>query len=201
MHRIYILFLGMHKYLIICLCIFSINLQAQSHTILDNGSFEGEPQDATTPIGWYICTKSTTPDILPGPWGVYLDPMDGDSYVGMITRSDGSFESIGQRLSQSLEKGNCYQFSVDLAHSDTYVGYFNPVKIRIWGAKKKCGQDQLLFESELIEHLDWERYLIKFEAETNIKHISIEAYWPERDAVMGNILIDNISKILNCDRT
>ena len=45
--------------------------------LLDNPSFEGEPKDATTPIGWLECEKGTTPDILPGFWGVYLQPYDG----------------------------------------------------------------------------------------------------------------------------
>ena len=59
---------------------------------LENASFEDEPQDATMPQRWHSCKRGSTPDILPGFWGVYLEPYDGDSYVGLITRQDGSYD-------------------------------------------------------------------------------------------------------------
>ncbi|MCB0682774.1 MAG: hypothetical protein KDC32_18010, partial [Saprospiraceae bacterium] len=43
-----------------------------------NPSFEGdEPQDATVPAGWFPCKEGTTPDILPGVWGVHTEPAEG----------------------------------------------------------------------------------------------------------------------------
>ena len=47
----------------------SIALLAQD-IWLENASFEDEPQDATMPQGWRGWKKGTTPDILPGSWGV-----------------------------------------------------------------------------------------------------------------------------------
>ena len=68
-----------------------------SQIYLTNASFEGEPQDATVPTGWFACELGTTPDILPGFWGVYSESSEGETYLGLITREDGTFESIGQR--------------------------------------------------------------------------------------------------------
>ena len=62
---------------------------AQHITIL-NSSFEGEPADATVPQGWMACQEGTTPDILPGYWGVYTYPANGDTYLGLITRGNGT---------------------------------------------------------------------------------------------------------------
>ena len=100
----------------------SVQSSLSGQIFLDNASFEGEPQDATTPVGWLPCERGTTPDILPGPWGVYQEASDGDTYVGLITRDDGTWESIGQRLKQTLQPKDCYTFFLDLAHSNTYAG-------------------------------------------------------------------------------
>jgi len=168
---------------------------------LDNASFEGTPQDATTPVGWHPCAALTTPDILPGVWGVLLPASDGDTYVGLITRGDGSFESITQRLSQPLEKGECYQFRVDLAHSFTYAGYSKPLKVRIWGSRRKCDMDQLLLETERIEEDEWTTVQAQFDADKRINYILIEAFHNERrTGYEGNILIDNFSVIKPCTR-
>ncbi|NJK84417.1 MAG: hypothetical protein HC912_12160 [Saprospiraceae bacterium] len=111
---------------------------AQQDIYLSNTSFEGQPDDATIPVGWFACTPSTTPDILPGPWGVYQEATEGDTYMGLITRGDGTFESIGQRLPKAIKAKECYKFSLDLAHSDTYAGYSEPIKLRIWLGQQKC---------------------------------------------------------------
>jgi len=48
---------------------------------LNNPSFEDTPSDATTPMGWFECEEYTTPDILPGYWGVYDEAVEGETYV------------------------------------------------------------------------------------------------------------------------
>ena len=169
--------------------------------ILNNPSFEDEPADATIPMGWFGCERGTTPDILPGPWGVNLEAEEGETYVGLITRSDGSFESIGQRVSTKFEEGNCYQFTLSVASCDTYSGFNSKIYFRVWGGSKKCKKSQLLYDSELIDNTEWEEHKIKFTAEDDMRYIIIEAYYPEDKApVKGHILIDNISTILACSK-
>jgi len=182
--------------------LFLATMQGMSQNIeLSNSSFEGEPRDATVPQGWMACKEGTTPDILPGYWGVYNEPSDGDTYVGLITRSNNTWEVIGQRLPATLEKGTCYSWSLDLAHSDTYSGYNGPLKVRIWISKSKCGRDQLIYESPLIEHLDWQTYHFKFKPASDCRYIMIEAFHSESDfSYEGNILIDRLRSIKGCSK-
>jgi hypothetical protein len=168
---------------------------------LNNASFEGEPQDATVPIGWLPCEPATTPDILPGFWGVYQDASEGETYVGLITRDNGTWESITQRLPATLEEPTCYTFNLDLARSPTYAGYSLPLKLRIWGGTSKCEKAQLLFESPLIEHTRWQKYAVEFVPEQPINYLIIEAFHSTRNfRYSGNILLDNISPIQVCPR-
>jgi hypothetical protein len=170
---------------------------------LVNPSFEGdEPQDATVPAGWHACKPGTTPDILPGVWGVYHEPADGETFVGLITRSDGTWESIGQRLSAPAVPRECYTISLDLAYSDTYAGYNNPIKLRIWGGASKCGKAQLLAESPLIDHEDWSTYTFQFTPKEPIYYLIFEAFHSDEPdfSHMGNVMIDHVRPIKVCIR-
>ncbi|MCB0555610.1 MAG: hypothetical protein KDD02_18835 [Phaeodactylibacter sp.] len=176
-----------------------ILLTAQAY--LKNASFEGKAQDATVPASWFPCEEGTTPDILPGPWGVYEEAAEGDTYLGLITREDGTWESVGQRLSATLKAKECYTFTLDVAHSKTYAGYNNPLRLRIWGGMAKCGKDQLLLETDFIREPEWEEFEVQFVPKKPINYIVIEAFYKDgRFSYQGNILIDNFSPIKKCVR-
>ena len=181
----------------------SLILSLSSQSIeLFNPSFEEEPQDATTPQGWTACKEGTTPDILPGFWGVYSLPSDGETYLGLITRLNNTWENIGQRLTAPLLKGTCYEWSLDLAHSETYSGYNGPIHLRVWISKLKCQKDQLIYESPLIEHQDWKTYKVKFVPNDEYRYILLEAFHSEAPfQYQGNILVDRLREIRICERT
>lgn len=188
------------KILLICL----ISLQSliiNGQISFPNASFEDTPADATTPQSWYPCEEYTTPDILPGYWGVYQSAEDGDTYVGLISRQDGSFESIATRLTETLESRTCYKMYVSLAHSKTYAGFNNPLGLKIWAGKSKCTKNELIFESDLIRHTDWRQYQIQFKLKEDADYILIEVInKSETINIKGNILIDHLSTIISCDR-
>lgn len=191
----------MNKLFVVLLnVIFLSGLSAQIS--LDNPSFEGEPDDATMPSGWLECKKGTTPDILPGSWGVSKAPSEGETYMGLITRSDRTWESIGQRLKEPLTRGTCYDMSLDLAHSKVYSSHVKPLKLRIWAGKTRCARGQLLWESDLINHSDWRNYEFQLHLKGTYNYIIFEAYFPNSRAIpyKGNILIDNVSDIKVCER-
>lgn len=191
----------MRHFLILLLSILTFAFSQGQNIELSNSSFEGEPRDATVPQGWMPCKEGTTPDILPGYWGVYNEPSDGDTYVGLITRSNNTWETIGQRLPATLEKGTCYSWSFDLAHSDTYSGYNGPLKVRVWISDLKCQKDQMIYESPLIEHLDWETYHFKFTPKSDSRYILIEPFHNEGTiSYEGNILIDRLRSIKGCSK-
>jgi len=188
-----------HLILILLLTTFGFS---QKDIRLDNASFEGERQDATVPTGWQPCAEGTTPDILPGFWGVKLDPFEGESYMGLITRDDGTFESIGQRLSGPLKTGDCYRFSLALANSKDYAGYNKPIKLVIYGGRTNCSKDQLLISTEYISHQDWKKYTFQFVPEKDLNYIIFEAQYMDGlyFHYKGNILVDDCSVFKLCDR-
>jgi hypothetical protein len=171
---------------------------ALSQTVLQNPSFEDEPSDAIIPHGWFMCSEGTTPDILPGFWGVDQKASEGNTYMGIISRPDGSYESIGQRLLPALEKGDCYAFSLDVAYSRAYAGYNQPIQLRVYLASSKCKREQLIYESKTISHKRWKKLKVEFTPEKEMKYIIIEAYAPS--TTRGNVLLDNMSDIRSCSR-
>ena len=167
-----------------------------------NASFEGEPRDATIPRGWLICTEGTTPDILPGPWGVYTEASHGETYVGLITRENGTWEAIGQKLTEKLQANQCYEMSLDVARSDTYADYNDPIRLRVWCGRSKCDRDQLILESDFIRNTEWQTLEWQFTPKSDMQYILLEAFYREGSfSHRGNILLDNISPILRCARS
>jgi len=190
--------LATFAFLMMSICKFEL-IPAQS---LVNSSFEGQPQEAFVPVGWTPCSSLTTPDIFPGVWGVTLDPAHGNSYMGLITRSDGSNESVGQRLPSKLEKDRCYTFSIYIAASETYAGFNDAIKCRIWLGSNSCQRRQLIFESQSLKNSFWNNKRVKFTPEFESSFIIIEAAFPTpKQNARGNILLDGMSAILHCDRT
>lgn len=183
------------------ICCSQLTGQLPEPVFLNNPSFEGEAADATIPVGWFVSTPGTTPDILPGYWGVYQEPSDGDTYVGLITRPDGSWEAMAQRLPRRLKANECYRMAIDLAHSKTYSGYNGPLRLRIYGGSKRTDRRYMLYESPVIKHTYWKTYLINFTLEKNIDYIILEAFHSDQPFdYPGNILLDNISPLESCPR-
>jgi hypothetical protein len=175
-------------------------LVAQSGTF-QNPSFEDEPADATVPVGWHAGEPGTTPDILPGFWGVHQEASHGKTYVGLITRPNGTWESITQRLPFPLQAGECYRFSLDLARSRNYAGYRGPVRLLVYGGSRKGQKAQFLYGTGPIEHTYWKTYLPEFIPKEAINYLIIEAYFvDDRQPYGGNVLIDAIGSIEVCPR-
>lgn len=174
----------------------------QSSIYLRNASFEDRPQEAKTPVGWESCGEYSSPDVLPGPWGVYQKATDGNTFVGLISREDGTWEMMGQRLSRPLEAQTCYEFSISLARSPAYTGYNKPVRLRIWAGNDLCDKRQLLLKSEAIDHYEWKTYDFMFYTETRYSYILIECFYKEGALVSyrGNLLMDGASGFQACKR-
>jgi len=168
---------------------------------LKNASFEKKAIKTNMPAGWHGCQAGTTPDILPGQWNVVTKPSEGATFLGLITRDDGTFESIEQRLPESLKVKGCYTFSADLAYSKTYSGYNQPIKLRIWGATTQCENSQLIEETGFIKNTVWRTYHFRFVPKKAINYLILEAHFKDgRFSHKGNVLIDAISPIKTCSQ-
>jgi outer membrane protein OmpA-like peptidoglycan-associated protein len=194
----------------------SLDTYAQSDTIrLVNGSFEDVPQQSAQSIkGWYDCGKinfinETAPDIHPGKfWENNLPASDRNTYLGMVVRDNGSYESVSQRLEGTLEAGQCYTFTLHLARAPKYVSlshitqeytnYTTPAVLRIWGGLGYCNERELLAESTPVSNDSWQIFKFEFKPKSTVRSLTFQAYYktPVLIPYNGNILVDGGSHII-----
>ncbi|MFM9949267.1 MAG: OmpA family protein [Saprospiraceae bacterium] len=199
------------------LALVTANILAQGEPILlFNPSFEDFARASQAPINWYNCgfPGESPPDVQPDPtFNVTKVAADGDTYLGMVVRDNDTWESVSQKMSRPLEKGKCYEFSIQLARSLTYMSvsriseqtanYATPAKLRIYGGFGHCDKQYMLGETKLIINTNWKAYNFKFEPMGNYTYIVFEAFYetPTLVPYNGNILLDKASTInpVPCD--
>lgn len=192
---------------------------------LRNPSFEDVPTPGT--IGgrvhrnWMDCGKmnESVPDIQPSPnpddpyFEVITPAFEGTTYLGMVVRDNDTYEGLSQRLQDPIQKGKVYTFSIHLAKSLQYISdarggipgqktnHNKPIKLQIWGGNNYCQKQELLAESPLIKHTEWQQYDFRFEPKGTFLFISIMAFYktPTLVPYNGNILVDNASPIVEID--
>lgn len=190
------------KYFGFLILIFVLLGQPSETIPIRNPSFEDKPGHSKSPKGWHSDTPGSTPDILPGAFGINFAAQDGKTCVGLVTREDGTTEDIAQGLPQSLKSDTCYTFTIYLAKAPKYVGYNNPVRLRIWGGASRGKKEMLLESSPLIDHSEWKQYKFQFVPPRDMRFITFEAWYGPGITFKykGNILMDNCSAIEKCDR-
>ncbi len=185
-----------------------------------NPSFEDIARASLPPRGWIDCgfPNESAPDVQPsGAWEVYRPAYHGNTYLGMVTRENDTWESVGQRLSAPLLKDQCYRFSIYLCMSSEYWSQVVPdsiksreiedistlpeknfdqaIKLRIWGGDGYCDKKELLAESQTVKNTFWEKYSFKLEPKRDITHLVLEAFYktPTLFPYNGNLLLDHAS--------
>lgn len=199
---------------IICLTVIFANftLLGQEEPIyLVNPSFEDMPRPGKPPRDWFDCgfPGETPPDVQPDPtFSVSKMPMDGGTYLGMVVRDNDTWESVSQKLSRPLKKGQCYEFSMHLSRSELYISvsrtsdetanYTTPAKLRIYGGFGHCDKQFMLAETKVIINHRWLEYKFRFEPLADYTYIIFEAFYntPTLFPYNGNVLLDKASAIL-----
>lgn len=184
---------------------------------LYNPSFEDIPLNSRPPRGWTDCgfPRESPPDTQPDPtFQVTKNAQDGNTYLGMVVRDNDTWESVSQRLSQPMQKGQCYSFSIYLSRSELYVSpsrintdravnYTTPAKLRIYGGFDNCDKQYLLAETKEIISFRWLQYNFKLEPIADYTHLIFEVFYktPTLFPYNGNILLDNASPLspIPCD--
>ncbi|MDF1694900.1 MAG: OmpA family protein [Saprospiraceae bacterium] len=222
----------MNRFLILMFSLCAIGVSAQYDTIsLRNPSFEDNPRkggyynntaadQANNIKHWFDCgvfnfRQETAPDIHPSDyWSNTKQPSDGQTYLGMVTRDNDSWESVSQDLETPLKAGQCYSFSVELSKSERYISgsrlnesdkpnynYTTPTVFRLWGGYSHCGTVELLAESTPVNNSAWKTYTFKLSPKANYRYITFEAFYkvPVVFPYNGHILIDNCSDIIQID--
>ncbi len=200
-----------------------VTLYSQGDVIrLKNPSFEGIPKgggaDNFFLPGWSDCARyyfpnETPPDIHGNNtdlFSVKHSPQEGSTFLGMVARElSESWEMVSQRLERNLTAGRCYEFKIHLAKSDVYLSFLRgknknehnfdkPLKLRIWGSSISCKKTQLLAESPMVDHKEWQEYSFQFKPKADYIFIMLEVFYktPVLVPYNGNMLIDNASDIV-----
>lgn len=184
-------------------------LAGQVITMINPG-FEDQPRHSQTPRSWINCGSpgESPPDILPEmTFQVNLPAYEGNTYVGLVTRDNNTRESVCTYLTEVLVKDLCYQFSLAIAKSDSYysvsksknipANYVHPTRLKIWGGGEQCEMEELLAESPIINHKNWQVYTFIIKPEVaSYSVITLEVCYPQDDPAFftnGNILLDDAS--------
>ena len=186
--------------LVIMLLLFflTITLQLKSQNLypqFQNSSLEGASGINIVPFGYTICNTGgpSSPDIQPGVWNVFLQPSHGMSYVGIICRGNGTWESFTTQLNTTLTNDDGYTFLIDLSTSDKYFGYNDSAAtLKIWGGNADCGKNELLWESKPINNINYWRTDTVFLKGRGHTHLTFEPGYTTPMPYRGNVLIDNI---------
>ena len=205
----------MPRYLLI-LWIASAGLPAGAQSIVAfrNASLEGEARANTAPHDWYYCSfpGESPPDIHPkGLYQVRLPAYDGGTYVGLVCRDNGTFESIGQHLPAPLQAGACYRWGARVARSRRYQAiarsslqpnsFAAPVRLVLYGGQEACSQEATLGRSEPIAFADWSPVVVILRPRVAIEHLRIGVVPAEEAANNGHVLIDALDPLVPCDCT
>ena len=227
--------------LLLTLFSYSISLVGQDttsvdQTILDtiylnNPSFEDVPKrggDISGPIkGWEDCGRfyfpsESPPDIHPypgGAWGVVGKAMDGNTYLGLVIRDNGSWESVSQKLTTVLRPDKCYWFHAWLSISPVYQSgtrvsygklqnFSHPAVLRIWGGSEVCDRLELLSVSYPVANHDWKECVFYLSPTVACQSITLEAFYyfsecvyskEKINAYNGHIMIDHLSPIMEIE--
>lgn len=186
---------------------------------LTNSSFEDVARHSHVPRGWYDCgfPGESPPDTQPDPantFQVAKASYDGNTYLGLVVRDNDTWEAVSQKMSRAMEKGKCYEFSIYLARSESYVSqsrtteeqanYTTPAKVRFYGGFDYCDKQYMLGETKVVTNTRWIEYKLKFEPIANYTHFTIEAFYntPTLFPYNGNVLIDKASDLvpIPCDQ-
>jgi Carbohydrate binding domain len=193
-------------WLLVAVCIVALSFQTEPdtpYTRFNNASFEDpNPRASASPEGWSSNSPNSTPDIFPGAWGLSIQPYEGQTCIGLVTRKDGSTENISQCLSAPLRKGICYTFKIWLSHSAKYVGHNSAVRLQVWGGNGISQKTQALCSSPTITHGIWKEYTFTFTPTQNLTCLTFEAVFPSGASFRynGNILLDACTPIYQCSK-
>lgn len=212
---------------VLCLALILIYLLvkggAQDTIRLKNGSFEDTPHRGdrsywTGIKGWFDCgpennfMRESPPDIHPnGFWNNHLEASVGKTYLGLVARDNGTYESVSQKLKIPLQAGKCYKGTIHLARSEDYqslsratnqpINYNLPLILKIYGGSSICNETVLLVQSQEIEHTNWLVYDLMLQPKETIHYLTLVAYYKNsfKEPYCGNLLVDGLSDFISVD--
>ena len=141
-------------------------------------------------------------------FGVDLKPYHGETYLGMVTRDNETWESLAQELSRPLTPDTCYSFSVHLASSAAYhslsrryetpQNYNHPTRLVVHSVDQRGEIMELLGATPPVDHPVWHPYTLVFRPDQPVQILKISAWYGVDSITAGNVLVDAIGPIIPC---
>jgi hypothetical protein len=170
---------------------------------------------------WKSCdiANNTPFDVQPGKFNCTTPPFDGCNYVGMVTRTDKTFEWTSQKLATPLLAGQTYMLTLYAARSDNYwsitmedilnrqmntpmpkkQNFNTPSRLALAASNDACEQGIYIADPVLVVDTNWQKITFRFTPTKSYTHLHLCATYHFKEATIGNILLDNISDILPID--
>ena len=205
--------------ILLILTLFSISifpLLSQDTLFVMNKGFECDIKDTRNFQDlkyWHDChffARRSPPDInfkYSSHWNNTIDPIEGNSYVSMVIRDDGTYEGIYQNLVTPLKKGETYKFSIMLCTSPLYESPINsdirnvysfngPIVLEVFGQDEKTEEYIFLDTTGEIKNHIWKEYTLSFKPNQDYDILLLRAYYTdESHPVNCNLLMDDMSDI------
>ncbi len=196
------------------LLFFPVFLLAQNDVVyIENPSFEGRASHSTVAPDWEYCTfpDETPPDTQPGAFGVELPALDGKTYLGMVTRDNGTYESVIPTLSSPIQAGVCYEWIIHIRQSEKYSSisrttskedvFEDAVNLVLLGSEKKpCKADvPLIIVKEIQGERNWKKVKLRFKSDKELKHLILAVFPSNNEKSNGHLLLDHFYPIVPVD--
>lgn len=202
------------NWLITCILIFSLPLISfeQSLISLENPSFEGK-SGVLISKHWNNCEAITKGPYYPylisyhyNPFNIEHSPQHKNTFLSLVTRTNGTSSATSQNLNYSLKEGKYYKFSLYLSMSAKFlsrdrisnkkVSFSNPIVFELWGGHSKCTKKELLGKTKPINHKEWIEYEFYFKVDSSsINTLIFQANFKDSTLYNGHLLLDNCSSI------
>lgn len=170
-----------------------------AQNFITNPGFEGPDGIEVIPEDWFSgCGVMNTPDTQPGWWNIENKPYQGNAYINLLFKEDGTTESVYQKLAEPLTAGSCYIIEIYLAQacqdsiSDLFPYDLNhPGDLIIRGSTTYgCNNGQVLAEFKQISNCQWKARYSIFQADSTINYIYLEFSKGTSLFPNGSVLID-----------
>lgn len=203
-----------YLFLDICLVAFCLPVFAQADEYISNPSFEDTPRPNRAPKGWFDCgfydespvdVHGSEPNIVSDFFGVKEYAEDGQTFLGMVVRDNGTYEGVSTKLLQPLLADSAYKLSILVNQSAAYhsisrttdqpVNYDQPVLLEIWGGNLQCQMNTLIAEHDVDVKGIWTELIFHFTPEQDIKFLGLYARQAFEQDVNGNVLLDGLQLV------
>lgn len=195
-------------HLVLCLSGFYLPTFAQTSEYFLNPSFEDIPRQNHQPQGWLDCSfQDESPVDVHGSdtefFGVKEFAAEGETFLGMVTRDNGTYEGVSAKLKQPLQADSLYKLTIWVNQAETYqsisrtsdqiVNYNSPVRLEIWAGPDYCEMTTLFEEYEVHDIGIWTEVTFYFTPDKSYKFLGFYArHIDEYADTNGNLLLDAI---------